>query len=683
MRPQQDLGQEGGQWGSSLSTRTSTEDQNINNSPIYMTVLSHFKRHKIEISNAIKKSFPFLEVLRDRGFITDKIYEDCQESCRNLVPVQRVVYNVLNELEKTFDLPLLEALFSKANMQEYPDLTHICTNFEKVIQKKIYQQASDGEKLAESPHTQLSLEQVSCEPESPQMGREGESEELTFDLLPRDEQESELPANENEKCSCVMCSSKGVPGGLKSRTGSRRDHMNLGNNPTLGKHKRKRISCEPESPQMGREGESEELTFDLLPRDEQGKCVLKKRKEEALPENGNEKCSCVMCSSKGVPGGLKSRTGSRRDPINLGNNSTLGCKRKRKKRKGHSWTRYKRKWQRNTRQRGKKRGRYRIHLNSSNKALKKRTLSRVLALSRGKEGSRKHRDNSVDFRSEVLPVTCGEVKGILYKKILKQGAKKKCIQGEDGTWLTPGEFEIRGGRARWKSWKRSLYCGGRALLWLMEKGFLYNPPRIYRRRKKQKIPKSCNSIIVDLCERNSDICEICLDGGKLFCCDTCSRSFHEDCHLPAVETERSPWSCIFCRIKESSGSQQCGREPEVLARPMGPEEQLKCEFLLLKVYCHSESSFFAKIPYYYYIKEISQNIKEPMWLDKIRKKLSEQGYPQVEGFVRDMRLIFQNHRASYKYKDFGLMGLRLEAEFEKTFREVFAIQETAESHSPE
>ena len=37
-------------------------------------VFLKFKRHKVMISNAIKKPFPFLEVLRDNNLITEKMY---------------------------------------------------------------------------------------------------------------------------------------------------------------------------------------------------------------------------------------------------------------------------------------------------------------------------------------------------------------------------------------------------------------------------------------------------------------------------------------------------------------------------------------------------------------------------------------------------------------------------------
>nr|KAF6353985.1 SP100 nuclear antigen [Pipistrellus kuhlii] len=141
-----------------LSTRMSTEDQSID-SFIYNIIFTHFKRHKVEISRAIKKEFPFLQILRDRELITNKMYEDCRESCKNLVPIHIVVYNVLEKLEKTFDLTLLEALFSEPNKEEYPDLNNIYKSFEKAIHENICFHENDGEESVEDPNTQLSLEQ--------------------------------------------------------------------------------------------------------------------------------------------------------------------------------------------------------------------------------------------------------------------------------------------------------------------------------------------------------------------------------------------------------------------------------------------------------------------------------------------------------------------------------------------
>uniref|UniRef100_A0A8D2H3X8 HSR domain-containing protein n=1 Tax=Urocitellus parryii TaxID=9999 RepID=A0A8D2H3X8_UROPR len=89
----------------------------------------HFKENKVEIASAITKLFPFLMSLRDRAFISQQMFDHLQEACRNLVPVNAVVYTVLSELEKTFSLSLLNELFSHTNLTAYPDLVEISRSF--------------------------------------------------------------------------------------------------------------------------------------------------------------------------------------------------------------------------------------------------------------------------------------------------------------------------------------------------------------------------------------------------------------------------------------------------------------------------------------------------------------------------------------------------------------------------
>ncbi|XP_044097740.1 nuclear autoantigen Sp-100 isoform X7 [Neovison vison] len=802
------------------STRTSTEDQYNDDRLVYETLFKHFKRHKVEISNAIKKPFPFFECLRDRELISNKMYDDCQDSCRNLVPVPRVVYNVLNELEKTFDLPLLEALFSEVNRQEYPNLNHIYKSFEFAIQEKINYQESDEEEEDNSPNTQLSIEQGTgencypsltsscpqsssyhgttpsengplenlCEPEQingnrtdttsdkndaqevqqaneeyaqesepaesceqePIQVNNGDTREDTPIPLPCDGKSSPISNHGIQVNSCsvhlvdikkekpffsstlnqasdvIVISSDSEENSDEDKapedsmstleSGPVTNNLDLlesskrGDSQeapcsrlqiTLAKRFVELESSEDEGPPRAscsvlRSDTDEEDPVDIgnkslwgIPKrkryspDKQGnwkrKCVPTSG-EGAEPQGlGSAKCSCVMCFSEGISRDQGERTESSQasvimDTVAIGNNSTSGKHNEKIRRKRRHIPK------KSNLQKVRRRGRHRIQT-LSNRALwnrgkqkgRKPVITRSLRRGR-KRGPRIPRDTRINFYLLELPVTCGEAKGTLYKEKMIQGTSEKCIQGVDGRWFTLREFEVEGNHSRSKNWKTSVRCGGFTLKDLIKKKYLPEPPR--RRRRKQTIPEPSRDFF-DPYPGNSNICEVCRRPGKLFCCDTCPKSFHETCHIRHIDVNREPWSCIFCMIKALQPSQQCHQISEVLQRRMVPEEQLKCEFVLLKVYCCSKSTFFASRPHY--SNNASHGLTKPMWLNKIKKKLNKKLYLRVKGFVQDMCLIFENHRAFYKdNQKFIKLGLQLEAIFMNTFGNIFAIQEIRE-----
>ncbi|XP_042535048.1 nuclear body protein SP140 isoform X6 [Dipodomys spectabilis] len=625
------------------------EEQDMEDDPIFR----YFRENKVEIASAVTSPFPFLMSLRDRAFISEQMYEHFQESCKNVVPLAQVIYDILSELEKTFDLSLLKVLFSKVNMLAYPDLKEILRNFPNELHGTFYDSFHKGAgtpqaSSIQSRTPQASRIQSSCPQERDTAGLEINPEKEPQDAL------CSPPRNGPVSCdpSAFQMTNEGAAEKMLNQppgSTEERDTAGLEINPEkepqdalCSPPRNGPVSCDPSAFQMTNEGAAEKMLNQPPGSTE----------ETEQSARGNEQCPCVMCSTKYVPEGPEEKMESSQvhktqdNPDVENDTTTRKPKRKRRRKKGHKWTKIKRRRPQNT----------------------------------YKKGSWKNRVcEYINFRSDLLPVTCGHLKGTLNKNKLKQGgALAKCILSEDGNWFTPIEFEAKGGHARSKNWKISVHCGRWSLLKLMEKGFLPRPPRTYPKRTKRRTKMNHNKTQTDPDLRNSDECEVCRKRGTLFCCDTCSRAFHKDCHIPPVEAEMTPWSCIFCRM-EAIDSQQTHSEPEILDRQMWPEEQLKCEFVLLKVYCCSESTFFAKIPYYYYIRDTSTSQKKPMWLDRIKKTLNVRGYPQVQGFVQDMRLIFQNHRASYKDYDFGQMGLRLESEFEKTFKEVFAIEEANEN----
>uniref|UniRef100_H0W6R5 HSR domain-containing protein n=1 Tax=Cavia porcellus TaxID=10141 RepID=H0W6R5_CAVPO len=92
-------------------------------------LLRHFVHQKLEIAYAINKPFPFFESLRDKSLIPERMYMESLEACRNLVPISKVVHNILTKLEKTFNLSLLVTLFNQINLCEYPNLRTILRSF--------------------------------------------------------------------------------------------------------------------------------------------------------------------------------------------------------------------------------------------------------------------------------------------------------------------------------------------------------------------------------------------------------------------------------------------------------------------------------------------------------------------------------------------------------------------------
>ncbi|XP_053245650.1 nuclear body protein SP140-like protein [Podarcis raffonei] len=266
-------------------------------------------------------------------------------------------------------------------------------------------------------------------------------------------------------------------------------------------------------------------------------------------------------------------------------------------------------------------------------------------------------EQSLDFQGTTLPVTCGTAEGILHTDIFATGVSRKSIEGPNGKWLTPSQFESEGGRKHWKWWRRSIQCGKTSLDTLIKRGQLPDPPQ--------------NSNRTTMMSEHDDVCIVCKKEDSLICCSSCPRCFHEDCHIPKISAEkRNRWKCTFCQCPKPA-SDRHREEHLVLRWKMRGRTIVKCEFLLLSICCQPKSFLFVDNPAT--IQNFNAVIKRPMWLKRLAEKLHKEKYNTVGDFVRDMRLMFKNFHKFYKGSDMVEYGRELQAEFENSFREVFSI----------
>ncbi|XP_036768658.2 sp110 nuclear body protein isoform X6 [Manis pentadactyla] len=395
------------------------------------TLLQHFIHQKLEIAYAIYKPFPFFETLRDNSFITERMYRESLEACGHMVPVSRVVYNILTKLENTFNLSLLEMMFSRINLHEYPDLMTILKSFRNVV-TSYGRQNRTTPSLREAPAhpAEESCLQTLALPPPPQHpavshplqankpgAPTGHSAEILAEPPP-----PSGPAR-------VTQEEKMVPDNLTSEM-NEEDSQEMPGSPITSVQ-----AVRDDSPERNDPTEPQEVPS--VPPNKKGK--KRKRNIWATPKKRYKKKRLPRAASPGH--GIREKLQGVDQATQRKDDSARNSK-------------------------------------VMTRAQKART---DCAQTSGPEEQPK--DETVDFHAPKLPVTCGEAKGILYTKKLKKGSSEKCIQNEKGVWFTPKEFEIEGKRASAKKWKQSIHCRGKTLKQLLKEGILVCPPRQSLKRK--------------------------------------------------------------------------------------------------------------------------------------------------------------------------------------------------------
>ncbi|XP_008586626.1 PREDICTED: sp110 nuclear body protein [Galeopterus variegatus] len=490
-------------------------------------LLQHFIYQKLEIAYAVHKPFPFFEGLLDNSLITERMYRESLEACRNLVPVSRVVHNILTKLEKTFNLSLLTTLFSQINLHEYPNLKTILRSFRRVGTS--YGQWS---RTAADPAEGSSLQPLSLLPApppsppssppcAPGVSEPGASSQQSNETLGEPPSPSDpatpLPGLVQERRSSAVTNDNLTP--KVNEEGDSREVPH----PPAGTVQ---VTNDNLIPKVNEEGDSQEVPGPpagpvQVPSDNKTSQIKDK---EDPPETPHAPSGHMPVTRDDSP--------EPNDSEEHQEASTAPPNKKGRKRKRCIWATPKRRRQKKSFPRAspghgiqeklqavdqvtqrKDDSTWNLEVTRAQKARTENAhMSRsegpvddqvCLGKSPGEKQKKRKRDgrssstrkqkqrllrgkpkeDTLDFLSPVLPVTCGEAKGILYKKKMEQGSSEKCIQNEEGVWFTPKEFEIEGKGRNTKNWKRSVRCREKTLGELQKEGLLLCSPRVNLKRE--------------------------------------------------------------------------------------------------------------------------------------------------------------------------------------------------------
>ncbi|XP_012580659.1 PREDICTED: sp110 nuclear body protein [Condylura cristata] len=524
--------------------------------PLEEALRQHFTCKKLEMAYAIHKPFPFVESLLDNGFITESLYRESLEACRNLVPVSKVIYNILAKLEKTFSASVLETVFCSLHLYEYPNLAVPLRSFRNVVSSHggwsrptavlSLDDAAEGSSRQprllplpppQNPSSSLNPQSLAtvtgpavAKPHSAEAWAEQpgpalpaadhpgihRDERLTPDNLTSQVNDGDSPEKPSTPPDTVQVSSdKPAPPMTDAE-----DAVEM---PTTAPTSPVPMIRE-DSPEPHESKEPQEVppkTHKKGKKKKRSPCSSsrKRRQKTSLPRGaaspGHRSQEQRVVGAQATPRQDDSagqprvvtraqarRQGTPSGPEDLadhGSKVSLGQApgKKQKKRKRCIWSSSKRRQKKRLPRASLGHGSHENHQVGSRATSRKDDSARELRVARrtrkaGSQGAprpgpeEKPEDKSEDFHSPILPVTCGGVKGVLYKEKMKQGSSAKCIQNERGVWFTPQEFEIEGNLAKSKKWKQSVRCRGKTLGQLLKKGLLHCPPRIIPKREANR-----------------------------------------------------------------------------------------------------------------------------------------------------------------------------------------------------
>uniref|UniRef100_G3SQ65 SP110 nuclear body protein n=1 Tax=Loxodonta africana TaxID=9785 RepID=G3SQ65_LOXAF len=443
-------------------------------------LFQHFICQKLEIAYAIHKPFPFFEGLRDKFCITEKMYKESLEACQNLVPVSRVVHNVLTQLERRFHLSFLMTLFSPINLREYPDLMTIYRSFKRVVNTcggwrrdmPILSAApadpAEGSSNVQPPRQYL-LPQLPLLPppptHPPRAPRVHQPEAYTHQsseilgerpspsgpagALPEFIQEGRITPvlHDNLIPKTNDKDSQEMPSVLPDPVQGIKEDSPEPN----GLQDPQKVSSTPPNKKQRKE---KEVSYQLQKRD-----IRKKSSRQVLP----------LCKE-----GVRVRETWRQS---FGRRSLKGDS------ASHSKV-MTRAEKAKTECAQTLRSVY-IFQYIGKKTEKRYLFKATSSCHKQNQPPKRPEDETVGFHSAKLPVTCGEEKGVLYTEKMKRGPSEKCIRNEKGAWYTPKEFAISGNRAKSKNWKQNVLCRGQTLGQLLEKGLLLCPSRISLKEQEE------------------------------------------------------------------------------------------------------------------------------------------------------------------------------------------------------